>query len=70
MMLRLAEGKTIYDIATELSRSYGAIRARQKMIAYRLFQQGRSLRDITIMLRMSYVQLEDMLRQLLSPNLR
>jgi hypothetical protein len=68
MMLRLAEGKTIYDIATEFSRTPGAIQSRQKAMALRLFKQGRSFRDITILLRMTYPQLEDLVRQLLSPN--
>jgi hypothetical protein len=63
LLLRLAEKTSLDCIATEFGRSVGAIRARRDLIAFRLFKKGRSMRDLTIMLDMTYSDLENMLRR-------
>jgi len=62
LLLRLVEKTPLDTIASEFGRSIGAIQARRCLLAFRFFKKGHSLRDLTIMLGMTYSQLEDMLR--------
>lgn len=70
LLLRVAEGKTLDQIALELGRTERSVEWRRNAIIARLFQQGRSCAYLSNLFQVSIDVVEDALRPSLIPSLQ
>jgi len=70
ILLRIAEGKTREEIATELVRSTRVIGWRINTMIVRLFQKGCSCAELAVLFRICIEDVENALRPSINPSLQ